>query len=230
MNRSMGWTVTGLLSLLAACGGGGGGKNDSPAFAEPFNVAVAWQNALTTQRSYSASASVSGNTISLDVQVDPQAASAYPRTGAAASRVDQTATGRVNGGSAVTDHVALYYSGSANLIGAVSDDGTCADVTTSLPLPTAADTGDSGALYSATEYADCSGGAATGNTTTATWSLQSSQGVNYFCVKTDDRDSIGTLVTRTDECVEVLPDGSLGTHVRVTIDIPGDPTLVLTGN
>lgn len=225
MKRSMGCWVTALVSLLVACGGGGGGNDP----AEPFNVAVAWQNALTTQRTYQASASVSGNTISLDVQIEPQAASTYPRSGAAASRVDQTVTARINGGGDVTDHVAMYYTGDANVIGNVNDDGSCSDVTTNLPLPTAADMGASGSLYSDIDYADCGGGAATGSSTSATWSLQSDQGVDYFCVNTTELDTNGALIGRLYECVEVHPAGTLGSRVRVTIELPGEPLLVLRG-
>lgn len=213
------------VSLLVACGGGG---SDAPA--GPFNVAAAWQNALTTQRTYHASASVDGNTISLDMQIQPLAASTYPPSGVATSRVDQTVIARINGGNDVTDHVVVHYTGDANVIGHVNDDGTCSDVTTNLPLPTAADMGAHGSLYRAIDHADCSGGAATGSGTEADWLLQSEQGVDYFCVYTTEEDTNGALIGRVNECVEVHPDGTLGSRVRVTVEIPGEPLLVLRGS
>jgi predicted small secreted protein len=55
-----GWVLAGLLS---ACGGGGGGGNDVPD--GPYDVAAAWQNAVATPYSYTATGQVDGETLSV---------------------------------------------------------------------------------------------------------------------------------------------------------------------
>ncbi|HSV69312.1 MAG TPA: hypothetical protein VLI72_04320 [Methylibium sp.] len=219
--------VCGLaFATLTAAGCGGGGGGDDPPPNGPYDVAAAWQNSQTTAHGYTVSATTGGQTLTLAVQATPAGDSTYPRTGAAAKRVDLSASASVNGGTPVTSTAAVYYTGSANVIGYATDGG-CGDVTTLLPLPTNATIGASGTLYSVTTYSDCTlGGTNVVGTTAATWSLEVDSGVVLFCVGTADSES-GTLVLTTKECLEIGQNGSLGARARVTLTVPGETPVVL---
>jgi len=230
MKRSLGVSGWVLAGLLSACGGGGGGDNDAPA--GPYDVAKAWQNVLTTPYSYTATGTVNGQSISLTVTNGPSGGPiTYPRdpTSTPLSYVDQTVT--VSGGGLTESFTQRsYFTGSAGLIGAsYSDDGTCSDVINSLPLPTAAALGASGPLYTATGYLDCTLTATRDGSEVATWSVNDYSGVPYFCVNSTELDTNGVLDVSGSQCVEVRADGSLGSRVRVSIQIPGQPEIVLKG-
>lgn len=214
-----------VATLLATgCGGGGGGGDPPPN--GPYDVAAAWQNSQTTAHDYNVSGNVLGQTLTLWVEVAPAGASTYPRTGAAATRVDLSATARVDGGAPATTTASNYYIGSADVIGYVAD-GSCGDVTTQLPLPTDASIGAGGALYDTVHYSDCTpGGSTVVGTTAATWSLERDANLVLFCVTMAECQG-GTLLLTTQECVEIAQDGTLRDDARVTLTVPGEPPIVL---
>jgi hypothetical protein len=228
MKRSLGVSGWVLAGLLSACGGGGGGDDGAPA--GPYDVATAWQNVLTTPYSYTATGTVDGQSISLTVVNGPSGGPiTYPRdpSNTLLSYVDQTVT-VAGGGLSESLTARSYFSGSASVIGVSYSDGSCSDVTNSLPLPTAAALGASGPLYIATGYDSCSLIANPVGSEVATWSVNDYSGVPYFCVNTTESIN-GVLDVSGSQCVEVRADGSLGSRVRVSIQIPGQPEIVLRG-
>lgn len=240
MRASFRHSLVALVVLVAGCGGGGGGgggDNDAPA--GPYDVAKAWQNALTTAYSYTATGKVSGTSVSVTVTNTPFGAATYLHTiegsnpaqiNIPATRVDQTTTAS-GGGFSESAIARVYYTGTANVVGVeypyAGGYVGCADVTTTLPLPTSATLGQSGPLYSAIEYGMCSGGGVNGVTSTATWSLNDYSGVPYFCINETELNPDGTDISN--ECIEVRTDGSLGSRVRLTFKFQGEQEDVLTG-
>jgi hypothetical protein len=43
----------------------------------------------------------------------------------------------------------------------------------------------------------------------------------YLCANTQLLDAVGTLLSRESDCVEIAPDGTIGSHARVKLDIAG---------
>lgn len=214
------------LATLVVAGCGGGSDGDDPPPNGPYDIGAAWQNSQTTAHGYTVSGNSGGQTLSVTVQVTPAGASTYPRTGAAANRVDLSASARINNGTPATTTASVYYTGTANVIG-YQTDGSCGDVTTVLPLPANASIGANGTLYSVNTYADCTPGAGSVvGTTAATWSLEVDSNVVLFCVSTADSEG-GTLVLTTKECLEISQAGALRARARVTLTAPGSAPVVL---
>ncbi len=226
MNRNVRAACGLALVTLLAAGCGGGGDGDDPPPSGPYDVGAAWRNSQTTAHGYTVSGTSGGQTLTVTVQVTPAGATTYPRTGAAANRVDLSASARINNGTPATTTASVYYTGSANVIG-YQTEGSCGDVTTVLPLPANASIGTSGPLYEVTTYANCTpGGSTVVGTTAATWSLEVDSNVVLFCINTADREG-GTLVLTTKECLEIGQNGALRDRARVTLTVPGSAPVVL---
>lgn len=215
-----------LTTLMAGCGGGGSGSDT------PYAVATAWNDLIAPSavRTILASGRGSdGNDYEFELRLTPLGDSAYPKSGAAAQRTDQRISVGVNGDAPVVALQSLYYTGAAQLIGASADDGSCSDIVTTLP-PASARIGDSGALYSATDYGSCASGDTTVTSrSSARWSLDDIGGTVYFCVNYSYRDASNNPEGTESDCIEVNPDGSFGTRVRIELSLPDGFSLVATG-
>ena len=53
--------------------------------------------------------------------------------------------------------------------------------------------------------------------------------MTYFCLTTSERDVAAQLVATEADCIEVAPDGTLGTRALIRINEPGGLSLVMRG-
>jgi hypothetical protein len=236
MNRSVCASALIAAALISGCGGGGGGGSDDTT----YNARAAWQALATPQSALAIGVTGVASTNDawiIDLTSVPAGTSTYPRNNTAASSTDDRAVIQVGADTTSSDST-TYYTAPGQVIGVRyfgdgPDPDTCEDVVTTLP-PTAASVGDSGPLYTSTEYSSCDLNAGTVlATTTATWSVKSlgSQATTYFCYLEQYRDPSNVPDGSAETCVQVATNGSLGRLVRVTINDPGPPpfSLVATG-
>lgn len=204
--------------MLAACGGGGG---DGELRVETnYDAAGAWRNLLSAPHSYAASGRGSdGRDYSYSLQFAPQGPSTYPRTGAAATRVDRQATLQASGFEPSVDIGALFFVGTFLLIGLTSG-SSCSDVNMPFGLPGPVPIGSNAAMYSSSGYPNC-GGSSDGSGATARWSIQFYSGDVYFCLDTTQRNAGGAVAFSQQTCLQISPTGGLGPKIQYTLVIPG---------
>jgi hypothetical protein len=228
-----------LTALLVACGGGGDDHGHS-GFTPPtgdFAAFTAWQNLLDPAASLSRTGITGrgsdGNDYGTTLMVEVAPDASFPLTGTTHLVTNLRSTLSGNGVLLGTGLTEVFFDTDWFVRGvrvsstsmepgtAPVTSTTCDEVlATSLP-PVAAKVGDSGALYDATIRESCIAGAAAAGASAATWSVEFEAGIVFFCIETEDR-GFGTapVVTTEQDCIEMLADGTLGTHARV----------ILTGN
>lgn len=203
--------------MLAACGGGGDGGELR--VETNYDAAGAWRNLLSAPHSYTASGRGSdGRDYRYSLQFTPQGASSYPRTGAAATRVDRQATLQGSGLAPSVDLGALFFVGSFLLIGLTSG-SSCSDVNMPFGLPGPVPIGSNAAMYSSSRYPDC-GSASDGSGASTRWSIQFYSGDVYFCLDTTQRDAGGAVAFSQQTCLQISPSGGLGPKLQYTLVIP----------
>ncbi len=215
-----------MLGTLVGCGGGGG---DDPAPVVSYDVQKAIKNLPAVARSYTlAGTATNGSALTLTWTIAPVGVSVFPLTNAASQRVDtrivvRTATQQelVNGGQQ------SHFSDAGVGLGSVRADGSCSQGENPA-LPTAAAVGATGDLGGATVYATCSVSAPVVNRITGNWTLEQGTGLVYLCANTVLNDAAGAVVSRESDCVEVSPDGTVGSRARLTLTVAG--TVVVFSN
>lgn len=233
MHRFFRASAVALVVVVAGCGGGGGDDDDDES---TYNAAAAWQALATPQTATRLNVTgpdSEGDTWTF-VQADlPAGPSVYPRTGIAGFRNEQSGVVAITGFETLTFLGETYYTAPGQVIGFRYPESpeNCEDVVTTQP-PTAARVGDSGPLYTSTEYSDCTpGSTSVAGRTTATWSIKSINNTPYFCTLEQNRDPSGADLGSLETCVQVATDGSVGPAARLNSTEPGTPpfTVNLTG-
>lgn len=218
-----------LAALLAACGGGGGGGSDGDgASAVTYNVQAAFRNLSTAARSFTLRATAANGTpLTLDWTITPVGASVFPLTGAASQRVDTSVVIRSPTLEFVNGSQQSHFDAMMNGLGSVRADGSCSQGDNPA-LPTAAAIGASGPLGDSVVYRTCSLSAEVVNRITGAWSFRPELGVAYLCADTQLKDASGatTLSTESD-CIEISPDGTIGSRARITLSVPSVQSGVL---
>lgn len=214
-----------LLATLVGCGGGGGG--DEPAPVLTYNVQAAFKNLPAAGRSYRlAGTATNGSALTLVWTITPIGPSVFPLTNTASQRVDsgidiRTATQSLPDFPRTQQS---HFNAAMDGLGSERADGSCSqgDSQGDKPaLPTAAALNASGSLGSATVYATCVSSALAINRIVGNWTLEQGAGFVYLCANTQLLDAAGVLLSREYDCVEVSPDGTVGSHARLTLAIAG---------
>ena len=207
--------------LLSACGGGGDSAGVPPD--TTYNAAAAWQNLLTTNFSYTVNGVASdGSSYELSLSSAPASAAAFPVTGVTAYRTSINSTLRRNGVTLVNGLQDIFFDANFLQIGsrtAIPGEAPVCDAGISAGLPSAAAlTGQSGPLSVSDELDGCDATSNTQGTTTETWSIEFYDGRSYFCTNATERDlaTPSNVISTEQDCIEIAPNGSLGTHARVT--------------
>jgi hypothetical protein len=218
MNRRM--TRAALLAamaVLSACGGGGGSSS-----ATTYNLDAASSNLKASAHSFTLMATATnGAALTLVWHIAPFGPGVFPLTDTAGQRVDSSVVITSGGLELVNGSQQSFFDSSHKGLGSVLPDGSCtkADDKTS---PTDAVPGSSGDLGTDLIYRTCSLSAPVTGSLVATWSLeQKSFDAVYLCANTRQLDAAGSEVSRESDCVEVAPDGSIGTRARVTVKVQG---------
>jgi len=227
-------------ALLAACGGGGdsgiqgiGGNASGPAFQPApgvdFNAFAAWQNFLATSRTWTVTGTGSdGNRYTVTIATAAAAPATFTPTEVVTSVSD--ATLRIEGAGISSTVVRSTFFDPAGFqpIGlAWQGEGpvpTCDVAVEAGVPPTAAQIPSSGLLARLARRADCARGPSTptGATLLLTWSLDQEDGINVFCINSDVLDAADPA---RQQCVEVAPDGTLGTGAFVSLELDNGVTV-----
>lgn len=220
------WLLTAGLASLAGCGGGGGGGDTSTVVS--YNVQAAFKNLSAAPRSYSlAGTATNGAALTLTWTITPIGASVFPLTNSVSQRVDSSIVIRSATTELVNGSQQSHFTAAQEGLGSVRADGSCSQ-SDNLPMPTAALLNAVGKLGDSTVYATCSTRAPVINRIAGDWLLQAFGPKVFLCVNTQLLNAAGTsTVSRETDCIEIAPDGTVGSQARLTLDV-GGTTLVFT--
>lgn len=209
--------------ILVACGGGGG---DSTPTNTMYAVSAAQRHLLTEGGSWTVTGPVAaGGTYTITMALSPLTA-AVPISGVTAyPRLRQLLTFQQAGVAPATAGPTFFFDGqSLAILQTDNGDGTCSVATSNAALPTSASVGTSGAIYGLSDLGSCANGAGATGTTTTTWSLENDAGVVLLCWNATGKDTAGAVTGSLASCVQVAPDGALGTKARITLTSQGSST------
>jgi hypothetical protein len=216
----LGASTAALLAVLAGCGGGGG---DAPA-PDPvvtYNVQAAFKNLPSSARSYTLAGSASnGSALTLVWAITPKGASVFPLTNASSRRVDSSVVVSTATQTLVDGGQESHFNDAMDGLGSVLRDGRCSQGSNPA-LPTAAVPGATGDLGDATVYGTCALTAPVVNRITGNWTLEQGTGMVYMCANTTLTDAAGATVSRESDCVEIAPNGTVGSHARLKLTVLG---------
>jgi hypothetical protein len=222
--------LAGMLVIVAGIAGcGGGGDDGAPIFTPPdddFDVAAAWAELLTTSRTWAASGVGSdGRTYALTLDTSPGGTDVFPVTGEGAARADAVISSTVDGVPVEGVQQTFYDPGTLTILGlrtSVAGFGTTCDVSTLIgTLPSAAKVNESGLLASLDLLDGCRADSLLLGTIELRWSIEFETGTTYFCLTSTERSTGGQVRSVESDCLQVAPDGTLGTKMRVSIDQGG---------
>lgn len=205
--------------LLAGCGGGGDDGSGSP---QDYAVRAAMGQWLTEAHSWVVTGiGSSGKSYTVNIAFAPMAPAPIPIVGGVAARSQQTFAATIDG--ATFEGALTYYFDAATLTFAASDNGTggCSVATATTALPASARVGATGPVSTDSNYDGCTSGAAVVSTATNTWSLESTTEVVLLCLKQAVLDLAGASIATQSTCVEIAPDGSLGSKARLVVSAVG---------
>lgn len=207
-------------ALLTACGGGGGGDLEVRV---DYNPGAAWQQLLTTSRSYTATGrSSDGRDYVYTLSFAPQGSGTYPRNGAPAERTERRSSLTPLGGLPVVDLGSLFFVTGFLLIGLSSASGGCSDISMPFVPPPLSPIGGNGSLFGNTDYASCAPGGSSNGSSTTRWTIQIYSGDVYFCLDTMQRDGGGAVSLTQSICFGLSPTGTgLGPKLQYSLVIPG---------
>ena len=203
------------VSLLSACGGDG----SDPTSAQEYAVSVAERHLLTDAGSWTVNGSdPTAGAFTATFSFTPRPDAAFPVTGAVLSLSQEDYT-LVQAGVTTDVGGPTFYFDKASLsfLGADNGDGTCAVATASTAAPASAAVGANGPLMTRSELNLCSSGAGVVGATKVSWSLERDTGIALLCWNSTVTDATGATVEADSDCVEVAPDGTLGTKARLSI-------------
>jgi|GEM_PF-875421 len=153
--------VTMIFSAIAACGGGGGGGGGGSVTANPsITIARAYANLI--QNGYQVNLAVTGTASEHAVSgsatqtSSPAVAATFEGHNGLANTITVTGTITIeNNVLPLTGHFTNYSTSNYLPLGNIdNDDGTYTVVTSSSPLPTSGQVGDTGTLSHSTSYQD----------------------------------------------------------------------------
>ena len=221
--------LAGMLVMVAGMAGvggcGGGGSDGEPVFTPPddaFDVAAAWHELLTTTRTWAASGvGTDGRTYTLTLDTAPGGNDVFPVTGEGAARADAVVSSTVDGVPAQGVQQTYYDPGTLAILGLRNDvtgwETTC-DVSTTIGTPpSAAKVNENGLLASLDLLDGCRADSGLLGTIELRWSLEFETGTTYFCLASTERSTSGQVLSVESDCLQVAPDGTLGTKMRVTV-------------
>jgi hypothetical protein len=200
----------------------------TPRGANLVNVGNAWHNLLTVTASWQTNwTTPDGRKWVFTVSTAAGPVSTFALTGASGSTTLQTSSFSVDGVSGGSVTQTLFRNGDA-LFGIDHGDGGCSTVAPLAfgpPSGTAA-IGNWADLGASEDYNTCSPQAASDGTTRNMWSLQKDGAdISFFCISALSKDASGQSIGDEEDCIEVWGDGTLGRRAKITINIPGVPTI-----
>ena len=207
--------------ILPACGDGGSGADDSK-----YAVSAAMGHWLSDARSWALQGTVpGGGSYKLNLAIAPLAPADVPIVGGTGTRSQQTYSVDVDG--ATIDGSLIYYFEASTLSFIATDNGTgSCDVTRSnTALPIDALAGASGAISTDVVYGDCTSGVTVVSSAKNDWSLQTTSGMVMLCWKATVLDLAGIELAKQTTCIEVAPDGTLGSKASLVVTASGVPLL-----
>ena len=201
--------------VLVACGGGGS-DDSSPA---TYAVNTAQRHLLVDGGSWSLTGPApSGGNYTVVMSLSPTARGT-PIVGSTLHQASKQTYTLQQGGVTTSSGGPTLYFDDPGLVIVQTDNGdsSCSVATSNTALPNTASVGASGAFFSLSDLDSCaSGGSAVGITTT-TWSLENDAGVALLCWNMTGKDLSGAVIGTVSSCVQITPDGALGTKARLTI-------------
>ncbi len=216
-------TLAGVAAalLLAACGGGG--DDTAPPPPSSYAVAAAERHWLTDTGSWAMTGTGSdGKTYNIAMAFAPLAPAPFPVGGAMAARSQQTFTVQTAGVPPSSGGPTVYFDASTLAISGLDyGDGTCSVPTSNTAVPASAAVGASGLIVSISDLDGCASTSTVLGGTYVSWSLESTSGVVLMCWNLLARDLAGVTLATESNCVEIAPDGTLGTKARFSISALG---------
>ena len=213
--------VAAAAVLMSACGGRAGSDGDPQ-----YDVKTATGHWLNDAGSWALKGTApGGQSYTLNLATAPLAQATAPIVGGTAARSQQTYTADIDG--AKVDGSLMYYFDASTLSFIATDNGTgSCDVTQSnTALPSGALTGEGGAMYTDSVYDGCASGAKVIAAAEGDWSLQSRSGVVMLCWKLTAKDLAGAELATQSTCIEVAPDGTLGSKASLVATVSGTTIL-----
>jgi hypothetical protein len=204
-------------AVLSACGGGGGSTPETT-----YDLDAASTNLTTAARSFTLTATATnGAVLTLVWSIEPVGPAVFPLTNTTGHRVDSSVAITSGSIELVSGTQQSFFDTSQKGLGSVLPFGACSKAG-DMPLPSDAVPGSSGDLGTDLIYETCTLTAPVIGSIAGTWSLeQKSFDAVYLCANTRQLDAAGSEVSRESDCVEVAPDGTIGTRARVTLNVQG---------
>jgi hypothetical protein len=207
-------------ALLAACGGNG---DPTSVAAEQYAVNSAERNLLISGGSWILNGTgPTGQTFSITMELRPMPDAAFPIGGAVSSLIRENLSLVQAGVTTDMGGATLYFDrGSLAIVGVDNGDGSCAVATANAAPPSTAVVGTSGPLLTRSELNLCASTAGVVGTTTTNWSIESDTGIALLCWNSTARDATASIIETDSSCIQIAPDGSLGTKARLTVTALG---------
>jgi len=228
MKKQLQWlsSVVVFVSLIGCGGGGAGPTTSTPSvpnnpIVTSVNVAAAVNNLLRAGHSFTL---IGTNSQGTSLRVNLSTAAGNQVTDLDISYDTSNITSSAySDGILLANNVSTIWLIQGTLTPYFTTTTTsqaCGKITSTTPLPTQAQIGQSGHYYSATRYTSCISPSSirawwgsSGNNT-LTWSVQAVEGITYVCLNSSTQD---VTTTTESDCVEVIAsDGTLGSRARVT--------------
>lgn len=224
-------------SVLAACGGGGGDSGGGPPPPPPpapttINAAVAWRNFVTTSQTWNVTGTGSdGQSYTLGLVLTPGGTQMFPVNGTNYATTTANVSLKIGNLAVQTSNSISYFDGSTYVLTGTRNTvppnpSTCSVATVSAVPPTSANIGTSGALHTFNDLNGCLNNSPSEGTSITTWSVESENGVTFFCLNTTSRNLNGLVESTEADCVQTAADGTLGAKARVSLTQSGGFTLV----
>jgi hypothetical protein len=201
-------------ALLAACGGGG---DAAGAPVGPYMVNAALQKLLATGGSWPMSGTNNGTSFTVTIAFAPTTNGPYPVDGTASSRAVETITIASNGTSSSGTQT-IYFNPTTDAFIGLLASGLCSTATSNTALPASAVVGAAGPIFTENDLDGCATNSNVVSTSSNTWTVVADTGVPLLCwnVTQTALTSGGTSGTES-TCVEVAPNGTLGTRARFSL-------------
>ncbi len=205
--------------ILPACGDGGSGADDSK-----YAVSAAMGHWLSDARSWALQGTVpGGGSYKLNLAIAPLAPADVPIVGGTGTRSQQTYSVDVDGATIDRSLITISKPRPCPSLQRTWQ-GSCDVTRSNTALPIDALAGASGAI-SDVVYGDCTSGVTVVSSAKNDWSLQTTSGMVMLCWKATVLDLAGIELAKQTTCIEVAPDGTLGSKASLVVTASGVPLL-----
>jgi len=216
---AMGALLCAGLLALAGCGGGGD-EDEVPSTS--FNVQAAFENTLTTEKTWELTGELDGNGFEMTVEFEPTTSGTFPPTGESGSRVIQSITVTAGGVTLLeSSGTVVFDPADFRLIGQINGP-TCEVGETQEDLPADALVGDEGLHTTSRVQEVCGLSASTDQSIVTRWSLTHVDDDVFYCSEATLSNGAGVVIGVTTVCFEINEAGTLGDKASVRIEAEGE--------